>query len=213
MKTDNIIRDRRKELGYTLKEVADYVGVSEASISRWESGHIANMKRDKIAKLAKILELSPAAIVGTEEEDAAPTIATDFYSYPILGEVAAGYEHFAEYEDSFGNIDIPVSWTKGRKREDYFILRVSGDSMYPQYQDGDLVLVLRQTTMNYSGQIGVVVYDDNKATLKKVEYVMGEDWMRLVPINPSYPPIMVTDERLEHCRVLGIAKMVIREVH
>ena len=213
MKTDNIIRDRRKELGYTLKEVADYVGVSEASISRWESGHIANMKRDKIAKLAKILELSPAAIVGTEEEDAAPTIATDFYSYPILGEVAAGYEHFAEYEDSFGNIDIPASWTKGRKREDYFILRVSGDSMYPQYQDGDLVLVLRQTTMNYSGQIGVVVYDDNKATLKKVEYVMGEDWMRLVPINPSYPPIMVTDERLEHCRVLGIAKMVIREVH
>lgn len=213
MKTDNIIRDRRKELGYTLKEVADYVGVSEASISRWESGHIANMKRDKIAKLAKILELSPAAIVGTEEEDAAPTIATDFYSYPILGEVAAGYEHFAEYEDSFGNIDIPVSWTKGRKREDYFILRVSGDSMYPQYQDGDIVLVLRQTTMNYSGQIGVVVYDDNKATLKKVEYVMGEDWMRLVPINPSYPPIMVKDERLEHCRVLGIAKMVIREVH
>ena len=85
--------------------------------------------------------------------------------------------------------------------------------MYPTYQDGDLVLVLRQTTFNYSGQIGVVMYDDNMGTLKKVEYVMGEDWMRLVSINPSYPPRMITDERLEHCRVLGIAKMVIREIH
>ena len=84
--------------------------------------------------------------------------------------------------------------------------------MYPQFQDGDLVLVLKQSTMSYSGQIGVVVYDDNKATLKKVEYVMGEDWMRLVPINPAYPPVMVIDERLEHCRVLGIAKKVIRDI-
>ena len=85
--------------------------------------------------------------------------------------------------------------------------------MYPVYHDGDLVLILRQETFNYSGQVGVVVYDDNMGTLKRVEYVMGEDWMRLVPINPTYPPIMITGEKLEHCRVLGIAKMVIREVH
>ncbi len=213
MKSNSMLRDRREELDLTLKEVADYVGVSEATVSRWESGHIRNMKRDRIALLAKILQLKPSAIVGSEdEENAAPTIATEFYTFPILGEVAAGYEHFAEYEDEYGNIEIPASWLKGRQMSDYFILRVSGDSMYPTYQDGDLVLVLRQSTMNYSGQIGVVVYDDNKATLKRIEYVMGEDWMRLVPINPAYPPVMVTDERLEHCHVLGIAKMVIREI-
>ena len=213
MKENSMLRYRREELDLTLKEVADYVGVSEATVSRWESGHIKNMKRDRIALLAKILQLAPSTIVGSEEDEApAPAIATEFYTFPILGEVAAGYEHFAEYEDEFGNIEIHASWLKGRPMSDYFMLRISGDSMYPTYQDGDLVLVLRQTTMNYSGQIGVVVYDDNKATLKRVEYVMGEDWMRLVPINPAYPPVMVTGERLEHCRVLGIAKMVIREI-
>lgn len=213
MKENSMLRYRREELDLTLKEVADYVGVSEATVSRWESGHIKNMKRDRIALLAKILQLAPSTIVGSEEDEApSPAIATEFYTFPILGEVAAGYEHFAEYEDEYGNIEIPASWLKGRPMSDYFILRISGDSMYPTYQDGDLVLVLRQTTMNYSGQIGVVVYDDNKATLKRVEYVYGEDWMRLVPINPAYPPVMVTGERLEHCRVLGIAKMVIREI-
>lgn len=212
MKVNNIIKDRRKELKYTQKFVADYIGVSEATLSRWESGNIQNMKRDKIAKLAEILQLSPAVIVGTEETEPVE-IAENYVTFSVIAETAAGYARFAEYEDySAGEIDIPASWLKGRPKTDYFVIRVSGDSMFPTYQDGDLVLILRQTTMNYSGQIGVVMYDDDKGTLKRVEYVMGEDWMRLVPINPAYPPVVVTDERLEHCRVLGIAKMVIREI-
>lgn len=63
MEVKDIIRNRRIELGYTMKQVADFVGVSEATISRWESGDIANMKRDKISALAKALNLSPAVIM------------------------------------------------------------------------------------------------------------------------------------------------------
>ena len=54
-----IIFDRRTALSLTQKDVADYVGVSEATVSRWESGHIDNMRRDRIAKLAKVLQISP----------------------------------------------------------------------------------------------------------------------------------------------------------
>lgn len=50
-----IIKNRRIELGLTLKEVATAVGVSEGTVSRWESGNITNMKRNKIAALAKTL--------------------------------------------------------------------------------------------------------------------------------------------------------------
>ena len=39
--------------------------------------------------------------------------------------------------------------------------------MYPQYQDGDKVLILRQSTVNYSGDVGAVIYDDEISTLKK----------------------------------------------
>lgn len=54
-------------LGYTLKDVADFIGVSEATISRWESGEIGNMRRDRIAKLSKILEISPIDIIMTSD--------------------------------------------------------------------------------------------------------------------------------------------------
>lgn len=55
MKANEVIRMRRKELKMTLKEVANAVGVSEATVSRWESGDIKNMRRDKIAALARVL--------------------------------------------------------------------------------------------------------------------------------------------------------------
>lgn len=63
----DIIKNRRIEIGLTMLDVSKKVGVSEATISRWESGDIANMKRDKIVLLAEALELSPAVIMGWEE--------------------------------------------------------------------------------------------------------------------------------------------------
>lgn len=67
MEIGTLLKNRRIDLGLTLKDIADAVGVSEATVSRWESGEIANMKRDKIAALAKVLSISPAAIMGWEE--------------------------------------------------------------------------------------------------------------------------------------------------
>lgn len=60
METKQIIKNRRIELGLTLLDVAKYVGVSEATVSRWESGDIANMKRDKISLLAEVLRIFPS---------------------------------------------------------------------------------------------------------------------------------------------------------
>lgn len=64
MATKDILKSKRKELNLSQREVADYVGVSEATVSRWESGDIANMGRDKIALLSKILKISPSVIAG-----------------------------------------------------------------------------------------------------------------------------------------------------
>lgn len=155
-------------------------------------------------------------VVGDQKNKAATIVgdgfAGDVISFPVIGGVAAGYDHIA-YEDWTGDsIDIPRSYLHGRQPKDYFVLRVEGDSMYPEYQDGDHVLVFRQTTMDRSGQVGVVVYGDENATLKRVEYVPGEDWVKLCPINPQYPPVTIRDEALTHCTVLGVAKLVVREV-
>ena len=70
MEINLIIRTRREELGLTMKELADRVGVSEGTISRWEGGQIQNMKRDKIVRLAEALEVPLPVLMDWEEYDA-----------------------------------------------------------------------------------------------------------------------------------------------
>lgn len=67
----DIIRNRRLELGLTMKEVALAVGVSEGTVSRWEAGNISNMKRNRIAALSKILDISPSIIMGFSDDNSA----------------------------------------------------------------------------------------------------------------------------------------------
>ena len=69
MSVKDIIKQNRLRLGLTMKELADKVGVSEATISRWESGEIANMKQSGISALAKVLGISPSIIMGWEDSD------------------------------------------------------------------------------------------------------------------------------------------------
>ncbi len=69
MSANNISRkiyERRTELGITQREIANHVGVTEATVSRWESGDINNMRRNRIEKLAEILRVSPLYIMGIE---------------------------------------------------------------------------------------------------------------------------------------------------
>ena len=63
------IKDLRQERGLTLEQVANVVGVGKSTVRKWETGMIANMKRDKIAALAQALGTSPAYLMGWEDED------------------------------------------------------------------------------------------------------------------------------------------------
>lgn len=61
------IYDLRNQKGMTLEELGTKVGVGKSTVRKWENGIIANMKRDKIAKVAEALETSPAYLMGWEE--------------------------------------------------------------------------------------------------------------------------------------------------
>jgi len=71
----NKIKNRRLELGLTLEEVAQAVGVGRSTVRKWETGMIKNMGRDKIAALAQVLKINPvelvpaAGSVRTEDEE------------------------------------------------------------------------------------------------------------------------------------------------
>lgn len=184
-------------------DISQKIGVSKATVSGWCRGE-KFPRIDKIEKLALLFGVEKSELI--EETKVTP----DFAAFPILGDVAAGYDRYAVEDWDGPLVRIPIEDLHGRPASDFFALRVSGNSMFPQYVDGDLVLVLRQATLNRSGDTGVLLYNDDDVTIKKVEYVMGEDWLRLIPINPNYEPILIENEALEHCRVLGIPWMLIR---
>lgn len=69
MKTNELIRAKRKEKGLTLKDVANLVGVNEGTVSRWESGDIQNMKRINIEKLSRVLDIPPSVLLDWDSYD------------------------------------------------------------------------------------------------------------------------------------------------
>lgn len=199
----NNLKDRRIELGLTMKQVADYVGVSEATVSRWESGNIANMKRSRIQALSEILKLSPVAICGIEDSHIANVIPLPkVINVPIIGTIACGNPIFAE-ENFDGYIAAPVSTNAD------FALRCKGDSMIDaRILDGDIVFIRKQEDVE-NGEIAAVLLE-NEATLKRVYKQEGK--LVLAPANPTYMPMVLTGEELENVRILGKAVSFISNV-
>lgn len=194
MEIKDIIYNRRIELGLTMKQVADAVGVSEGTISRWESGDIANMRRDKIAALAKTLLLSPATIMGWEEK---PEIRSK--QIPVYGRVAAGIpieavENIIDFEE------IPVDW-KG----EYGCLVIQGDSMSPRILDGDRVVVKRQPDAD-SGDIVIAIINGHDGVCKKL--IKHADGIVLQSLNPAYEPMYFSKESQESVPVRIWGKVV-----
>lgn len=70
------IKELRHERGLTLEQVGKAVGVGKSTVRKWEVGMIANMRRDKIASLAKVLGTTPAYLMGWDEDknDKLPSI-------------------------------------------------------------------------------------------------------------------------------------------
>ena len=192
----------------TQDELAQMVGTNRQNICRYELGVVKDIPHERVDAIAKALRVTPAYLMGYDV-----TVTDDVIQLPIIGDVAAGFDHLMTQAWEGETVEIPRSYLRGRPASDYFALRVDGTSMEPDYQDGDIVIVLRQATLNRSGDIGVIRYEVDKATLKKVEFVYGEDWMMLIPLNTNgHSPQLIKDAALEECSVLGIPRMVIREV-
>lgn len=205
------IRKRREELGMSQQELADKLGYkSRSAINKIEQG-LRDINQSKVVAFANALHTTPAYLMGWSEQYHTLTSNDPSLPFPIIGEVAAGYSGLAAEEETGDYEQIPISWLRGRKPDEFFVLRVKGDSMYPRFIEGDHVLVLRTTTVD-SGTIAVVLYDSDAATLKRVNYVYGEDWMELEPLNPEYAPKRIEGENLEQCRVLGEVWRLIRIV-
>lgn len=204
----------RKERHMTQRDLAIKLGISSSTIAMMERGE----RKPSIEMLELIADYFDVRLDDLSGRNNCtktlkhPSVTSDTITFPVIGEVAAGYNEIA-LENWIGEIiEVPKSYLNGRKNDDFFVLSVKGNSMYPMYLDGDKVLVLKQNALNKSGDVGVIIYEDEMATLKKIEFVRGQNWLKLIPINPEYQPKLIEGVELEHCRVIGIPKLLIREI-
>lgn len=215
----NRIKELRTEKNISMREASRLLNIPYTTYVNYEKGY-REPNSEQLIALAQFYDTSIDYLIGRSDfrvhdnqlKLKPPTITEDYVTFPVIGEIAAGYDCPA-FEDWGGDtVDVPTSYLHGRPQSDFFVLSVKGDSMYPEYQEGDRVLILKQSTLNYSGQVGAILYDGEMATLKRVEYKKGEDWLRMVPINPSFKPQKIEGVDLEECRILGIPRLLIREV-
>lgn len=211
MNVGQLIYDRRKALGLTLEEVGNKVGVSKSTVKKWESGDISNMRRDKIALLAKALRISPVELVSddkdTKEATIEPIPTENIYMRPVYNSAAAGFNVLAQ--DTIVDY-IPTFISVPSEQELYIWVNVVGDSMFPKIEEGDTLLIKRQESVD-SGSIAVVLIDDEEASVKKVVY--GDDWIELQSFNPYYPPRRFEGAEVQRIRVMGLVKRVLKDIN
>ena len=208
MGLSKILKTRRKELGLTLLEIANKIGVTEATVQRWESGEIKTLRQGRIAKLAEILEVSPAQLMGwddysQEKHSSQNSIPPGFeplpktVKRPLVGSIACGEPITAE-QNIEDYVDVPETM-----RCD-FCLRCKGDSMVEAgIHDGDVVYIHIQPEVE-NGQIAAVRID-GEATLKRVFWDNDNRVLQLVPANSAYMPKVYSGPALDSVHIEGLA--------
>lgn len=218
MKIGEFINKRRSALGLTLDDIGEAVGVGKSTVKKWETGFISNMKRDKIDSLAKILKVSPSVFIQEDiDYDEAVSLLPkedtifimDDYKYfevPRFESIAAGLGVIADSRPI--GVDLLPFKSKSEAAETMTI-KVSGDSMFPKIEDGDVIVVRKQTSVD-SGTVAAVLIDGEDGVVKKVTY--GDDWIELHSINPMYPVREFRGADVQRIQIVGRVMKIIKEM-
>ena len=207
------LRESVENSGFSYVELEKRTGIAKSSIQRYVSGTTKKIPIDAVQAISKAVGVPAEYILGWENPNKylSPTITDDVVTFPVLGCIAAGYEEVAIEDWSGAVVEVPTAYLKGRDKKDFFVLEVRGNSMYPLYQEKDIVLILKQNYIDHNGDVGAVIYDGECATLKRID--VSDDMVRLSPINPEYQPKVLRGADLEMYHILGVPRMLIREIN
>lgn len=196
------IRLCRERLGMSQEELAKALGYrSRSSVNKIELG-AQKLTQSKIAAIAEALHTTPSYIMGWDEEQAVSRAFNVVQMgrqvmRPIYGSISAGLGEYVE-----GNNEI-LGWEPVEEKyatDEYFYLRVVGDSMSPKIEDGDLLLIRKQESVD-SGDIGAFLVDGEEGYVKRVKY--GADYITFISLNPAYEPISFVGAEVQRVRVVG----------
>ena len=206
VKFGDILKDLRKKSNMTQDELAQKLNVAKSTISMYERGERLP-SFDIVTAIADIFRVDVDVLYGRKTNHNSLNLQLFAESpqkgvkIPVLGNVAAGIplEAITDVEDYE---EISEAMAAGGE---YVALRIHGDSMEPRMQEGDVVIVRVQGTIE-SGETAIVMVNGDEATCKRVK--ITPDGIMLISNNPDYEPMFYSKKQVEELPVRIFGKVV-----
>lgn len=159
---------------------------------------------DKIEKIANYFRIEKSDLIEDSEKRKKTSNSAIVFVY---GSIPAGVPMEC-IEDIIDTEEVPANMLRGGKQ--YFGLKVKGNSMEPEYLDGD-TLILEKVDNCESGDDCVIMVNGNDGTFKRV--FKNENGIILQPLNSEYAPLVFTNEQIENLpvKVIGIVEEIRRK--
>lgn len=193
--------------GVSPNAAAKEMKISSGAVTEWKKGRVPQMPTLK--KIADYFNVSTEFLLGNEKEGAEASNAsfldtTGVRMIPVYESVSAGFgtvaqNCIAEY--------MPIYIANAHEASETLCIKVQGNSMSPMIENGDIIQIHKQTSVD-SGSLAVVLVDDDDAFVKKIIY--GESFVELHSINPQYKPIRFEGADILRVRVVGLVRRIIK---
>lgn len=199
------LKKYRQQANISLDELSRLTGIPKTTLYRYENGTNKKDPIDSVPLIEKALHLPSGTLLGWNDAEG-PNLRplnenlSAGTLIPVLGKVPAGIPIEA-IEDIIDEVELGNKMAADGK--EYFALLVSGNSMYPEYMDGDIVIVRKQETAD-TGDDVVAYVNGYDATLKRL--VRSARGITLRPLNPEFEARTYTNEEIQAIpiRIAGV---------
>lgn len=197
------IRNRRKELKLTQKDLATALkGVSHVAISQWES-NTTKPNAENILDLSTVLQCDISWLLrGNGESNVVPA-SIGMTKVPLISYVQAGqWTGIDDFRETCGDYEYIL--TVLDVSDDAFALEIKGDSMTPDFLEGDVVII-DPNEPPHAGEFVAAINGSYEATFKKYRPLgeidnFGREHFELIALNPDYPKLSTLKQEI---RIIG----------
>lgn len=193
----------------TQEELANKLEKDYSTIGKWENGTRSPIMAD-VLKIADLFNVELKDLIQNNIIYDNAEVIKDTIKIAIYGSIKAGIP-LESQNDIVDYMDIPREWVKGGRQ--LFGLKISGDSMYPKYQDGEIVIFEHTDDMEtYKGKDCAVMINHTESTFKKV--LVNEQGIVLQPYNASYNIMMFSKDEVDNLpiTILGVARKKVSDI-
>jgi len=180
------------------KQLADLLGVGAAAITLAKS---RGVPKSWSFKIASIFGLNSAWIITGQGPVYQSGREETFFVPRVSAKACAGAGSFDVQENVVGEIPFPVDWVRRQGSPgSMVVMEVIGDSMYPELEEGDNILVDQSQKQVSSNSLYVIGLEDS-LQVKRVQSRPG--LIILLSANHRYPPVTVQGDEIDTLRLVG----------